>query len=170
MGFLLLNGFVALHMICQSQPSPFIPRLQHLMSRLRGCHVQALAGEAEAIRGIAVPRLGNVQSESESKWYVQSYGALFVYSSCILWVGIILNLLWSQNFVAEAIEKGCHNFYFRRTLYGESLELRNSLKEGCDEVIIHGGKDETMWMLTTDRKFLVKSLYMILFKNKCGFP
>lgn len=49
--------------------------------------------------------------------------------------------------VAEAIEKGWHNFSFRKTLYGESLDLWDNLKERCEEVIMHGGKDEPLWML-----------------------
>lgn len=55
-------------------------------------------------------------------------------------------------------------------MYGDSLELWKLIKERCDEIIMHGGKDEPMWMLTADRKFSVKSLYMFLVKIGCGFP
>lgn len=71
--------------------------------------------------------------------------------------------------VAEAIEIGWDNFSFRRTLYGENLDLWNNLKERCEEITMYGGKDEVRWMLTADRKFTVKSLYMFLIKINCGF-
>lgn len=71
---------------------------------------------------------------------------------------------------ADAIEKGWHNFSFRRTPQGDSLELWNSLKDRCEEVMMHGAKDKPMWMFAADRQFTVKSLYMFLIKADCGFP
>ena len=35
---------------------------------------------------------------------------------------------------------------------------------------MHGGRDKPLWMLTTDRKFSVKSLYKYLIKTDVGFP
>lgn len=78
-------------------------------------------------------------------------------------------------YVAEAIEKDWDNFSSRRTLYGESLELWNSLKSRCEDIQIPGGEDRIKWMLTADGKFSVKSLYMfwlklivVSHKNSCG--
>lgn len=34
---------------------------------------------------------------------------------------------------------------------------------------MHGGKDKPMWILTADRKFSVKTLYMFLLELDSGF-
>lgn len=44
------------------------------------------------------------------------------------------------------------------------------MRARCEEVLMHGGRDKPMWMLTTDRKFTVKSLYRYLIKSDVGFP
>lgn len=66
--------------------------------------------------------------------------------------------------------KGRKTFSFRRSLFGESIDLWNSLKLRCEEVLMYGGRDKPMWMLTFDRVFSVKSLYLHLIKNDCDFP
>lgn len=35
---------------------------------------------------------------------------------------------------------------------------------------MYGGEDKPMWMLSPDRKFSVKSLYLHLVRINCGFP
>lgn len=59
----------------------------------------------------------------------------------------------------EATEKGRKGFTFRRTIFGEALDLSNSLKLRCEEVRMFGGRDQIKWMLTSDRKFTVISLF-----------
>ena len=59
---------------------------------------------------------------------------------------------------------------FRRTIFGDSEILWDSLKRRCEEIIVYGGRDKPMWMLTTNRKFSVKSLYLHLIKSDVGFP
>ena len=70
--------------------------------------------------------------------------------------------------MAEAVSRGWQGFSFRRTLTRETTELWNNLKQRCEEVRIHGGKDQPMWMLTKNRKFSVKSLYSFLINDGVG--
>lgn len=72
--------------------------------------------------------------------------------------------------VFDDISKGWQQFTFRRTLYGETIKLWDSLKSRCEEVRMYGGKDVPMWMLSPDRKFSVKSLYLHLVESGSGFP
>ena len=72
--------------------------------------------------------------------------------------------------VAEAIQKGWQDFRFRRTLYGETLGLWNSLKSRCEEVTMGGGKDKIKWTLTSDHKFTVGSLYSKIITLGLKFP
>ena len=72
--------------------------------------------------------------------------------------------------VREAIDKDWGGFTFRRALYGDTEQLWNSMRARCEEVLMHGGRDKSMWMLTADRKFTVKSLYRDLIKSDVGFP
>ena len=59
---------------------------------------------------------------------------------------------------------------FRSTICGGYDNLCDSLKKRCDEIMMHGGRDKPMWMLTTNRKFSVRSLYINLIKIDVGFP
>lgn len=50
--------------------------------------------------------------------------------------------------VVEALQKGWGGFTFRRTLYGESLEMWRNLKLRCEEIEMREGKDCIEWSLT----------------------
>lgn len=72
--------------------------------------------------------------------------------------------------MADAIEKGWGNFTSRRAIYRESSDLWNSLKVRCEEIQMPEGGDGTKWMLTAERKFSIKSLYLFLVKIESDFP
>ena len=72
--------------------------------------------------------------------------------------------------VAVCISKGWAGFRFRRTLYGDTLVLWNSLKSTCEEIEIKGGKDKIIWTLMANGKFSVKSLYIQLVASDLRFP
>ena len=72
--------------------------------------------------------------------------------------------------VEEAIQKGWHEFRFRRTLHGETVELWNSLKKRCEEIQMLGREDKILWTLTADHKFSVGSLYRKLVASVLKFP
>ena len=59
---------------------------------------------------------------------------------------------------------------FRRTICGGYDNLWDSLKRRCEEIIMHGGRDKPLCMLTANTIFSVKSLYLHLVKTDLGFP
>lgn len=83
---------------------------------------------------------------------------------------ILYNICFNHEIsVAEVINMGWDRFTFRRDIRGDKADLWASLKARCEEVRMYGGKDEPQWMLTVDRKFSIKSLYLFLIKCDIGF-
>ena len=72
--------------------------------------------------------------------------------------------------MAEAIQKGWRGFRFRRTLYGDTLGLWNSLKSRCEEIEMKGGNDKILWSLNANVKFIVKSFYRKLVADGLRYP
>lgn len=101
-------------------------------------------------------------------------------SGRIFWLGDIsfahYNLVYCSNVtVAEVFSDGMDTTSFRRTLWGETLIMRQNLQEDCRGVTLAQGGDKIMWKLTPNKQFTVKSFYRALktqgvfsLKNSCG--
>lgn len=68
------------------------------------------------------------------------------------------------------VEKGWDSIHFRRTLYGDSLELWNHIKEGCANVVLTGQRDTIKWTLNKNNIYTVKSYYRHLVENGVKYP
>lgn len=55
-------------------------------------------------------------------------------------------------------------------LGGDSSIVWESIKNDCEDVVLNGQRDTVRWMLTTNGKFTVKSLYEKMILNNSNFP
>lgn len=70
----------------------------------------------------------------------------------------------------HALDKGLNNISFRRTLWGDSLELWNHIKDSREEFFLTDQKDSIRWSLTKSDVYSVKSLYRHLIEDGANFP
>lgn len=61
--------------------------------------------------------------------------------------------------LAEVKQNGWGSTIFRRNLLGDNLRDWNYIKNCCDQVNLNDSKDETVWGLTKNGIFSVKSFY-----------
>lgn len=61
--------------------------------------------------------------------------------------------------ICEVFYKGLGHFYFRRTLWGDTLLQWNETKEGCANVSLNRNRGTLIWSLTKDVVYTVKSFY-----------
>lgn len=64
--------------------------------------------------------------------------------------------------IAEIFDKEIQNVSFRRTLYGESLQLWEHIKNACENIVLTDQKDVIKWSLAKNGLYTVKSCYRSL--------
>ena len=69
----------------------------------------------------------------------------------------------------KLLRQGWDNFSFRTNITGDSVDLWASIKKTFGEVRMHGEQISLMTLLTNDRVFSVKYLYVFLVKTNIGF-
>ena len=68
--------------------------------------------------------------------------------------------------VKQIFDKGFDNVRFRRTLWGDRLDLWTHIKDACAGVALNNEKDVITWTLTKNKKFTVKSMYKHLVEGE----
>jgi hypothetical protein len=66
-------------------------------------------------------------------------------------------------------QQGWDMIQFRRTLFGETLQQWEEMKEMVDNVQLTDGKDRVTWKIGTSKQFRVKDLYLQL-RAEGSFP
>lgn len=72
--------------------------------------------------------------------------------------------------IAEVFRKGLASLSFRRTLYGDSLELWGHVREACEGVMLNQDRDRIKWSLNKNGIYTVKSYYRHLTENGVKYP
>lgn len=65
----------------------------------------------------------------------------------------------TNKYVNEILSKGSDHVQFGRTLYGDSLDLGNHIKEACVGVVLTEQRDLIKWTLNKYCVYSVKSYY-----------
>lgn len=72
--------------------------------------------------------------------------------------------------VADILGGGLNNGRFRRTLYRESLELWEHIREACGSVTLNEQRDVVRWTLMGNGKYTVKSCYRYMVQTGFRYP
>jgi hypothetical protein len=81
------------------------------------------------------------------------------------------NLCFDKNkSVKYMFDKGLGNVNFRRTLYGDSLEQWEHIKDSRSGVVLSGDRDRIFWTLDKKGIYTVKCYYRFLIENGIKYP